>query len=744
MATLAASRNPLATVKPLANHVSATIAPWQTSSRKLSSASKRAHSPDPGEEASQSAKRARAAQESSRIVREDSRRKDAKEKEDRDRRRAEREDEFRTKYSRAFPNWIFHFYFDADTPELDALKHKLQRRVEQLGARTEDFFQRTITHLIVLDSDEAAGNKENSRSRKPNASGSLASPIKLKASTTDETRPSETIKKAMEYDIKVWDIEKLSSVLDRCQGPPVPSPATPASISTRPASVTTKDRQLSRLLQSERLHGTTERDPTQRRHDYVYFSKGSYYVLVEDMRQEIATVAAVEYPIQRTRDGKEKGSWPVLHCHPHARGPFIEYNEREERRRQRADQADKEREEEVVRRKAEIREQERRRRAQLHAQAQAQQHRDLRRAVSMQNLCRQMTADEDTADFDAESPNGEGGESAAASGYLASGAYVAASGNSVSITSATGTTSTAGASLRSLRLPPSLRDKIENQVVTSRKVPNTNGVRGPGKENLMGPPLSIPDHPQRMLRKSKSTTTMRLAKRDEGMKPGYCECCRVKFEDFKQKHRKFADDDANFAALDIVLSRVTRRTLEELEAESTPWDSNAPEEDGDREVEGDDEDAPGEIDVDVGYDDDEYDMAPAEDDVRWNEILSYRHRITPVKFWNVVLYVVPLKDVMPIAMFTKWSLAVRADQKVAKALTELENCGLRALTVPKVGGERIAVAGGKYRAVCRAAFSLAWAPAWECGRMYKPTALAKLRNPSFVRTSGELVPDIMT
>lgn len=99
---------------------------------------------------------------------------------------------------------------------------------------------------------------------------------------------------------------------------------------------------------------------------------------------------------------------------------------------------------------------------------------------------------------------------------------------------------------------------------------------------------------------------------------------------------------------------------------------------------------------------------------------------------------------LPEMVSPKQRFDAGADQKVAKALTELENCGLRALAVPKVGGERIAVAGGKYRAVCRAAFSLAWAPAWECGRTYKPTALAKLRNPSFVRTSGELVPDIMT
>jgi regulatory subunit for Cdc7p protein kinase len=27
---------------------------------------------------------------------------------------------------------------------------------------------------------------------------------------------------------------------------------------------------------------------------------------------------------------------------------------------------------------------------------------------------------------------------------------------------------------------------------------------------------------------------MRLPKRDEGTKPGYCESCRVKFEDFQQ------------------------------------------------------------------------------------------------------------------------------------------------------------------------------------------------------------------
>lgn len=189
----------------------------------------------------------------------------------------------------------------------------------------------------------------------------------------------------------------------------------------------------------------------------------------------------------------------------------------------------------MAERKAQVREMERRRRARL--QMQAQRHGDLRRAVSMQNLRREDSNSPIDSPVDGEFDqfDREANESAAASGYLASGAYVAASGNSVSIASTTGTTSTAGFTSRNMQLPPSLREKIENQVLTSRKL--TTSQRG--KENAMGPPLSIPTRPQRILRKSKSTTTVRLTKRDEGAKPGYCECCRVKFDDFKAVSPRF-------------------------------------------------------------------------------------------------------------------------------------------------------------------------------------------------------------
>jgi len=170
------------------------------------------------------------------------------------------------------------------------------------------------------------------------------------------------------------------------------------------------------------------------------------------------------------------------------------------------------------------------------------------------------------------------------------GGYMAASGNSVGITSTTGTTSTAGALFRNLKLPAALQERIQSQVVTSRKFPSAGtgaGAAGDkereqekadqGKKGTMGPPVGIPERPNGLLRKSRSTNTLRLPKREEGCKPGYCESCRAKFEDFKshirgRKHRKFAQDDSNFLQLDFLLGRIRRKTIQEVEDEKMGWE----------------------------------------------------------------------------------------------------------------------------------------------------------------------------
>ncbi|KAI8993787.1 Dfp1/Him1, central region-domain-containing protein [Trametes punicea] len=572
-------RNPLAT-RPQPHGAGMSVSPCQSMLKK-SPVFKRPLSPEPGVEAADhSVKRAKIAGQpvvespSPALSR-------AEAKKERERRRDKEREEFKVKYTRAFPNWVFYFDLDPSNPE----RAHLEKRVAYMGARVDDFFSKDITHFITpreVDTKEKENTEKDGAKGAPGAATGvqqgtlLGSPIRLRGRALAGNGTAEPlVQKARTFNMKVWSAAKLDNILDRCDAPRVTSAT--GSLPARAQQIS-KERNLARLLETERLHGTTERDPTQRRHDYIYFSKESYFVLVEDLRQELATIVAVEYPINKSKDGKERGAWPVLHCHPRARGPFFEYDEREERRRQKAERSDKERRLEKARRKAQLKQRERKRRAQAQARIlAAQQQHDLRRCASMNNLQRRATFPdpgmEGMVDLDADFGEGDHVESAHASGYLASAAYVAASGNSVGITSTTGTTSTAGAPFRTLQLPPALREKLQQQVTTSRRATIAAPiVHREAKDNAMGPPTTIPER-VKFLRKSKSTNTLKLPKRDEASKPGYCECCRVKFEDFRQhivskKHRKFAMDDAHFANLDRVLARVRRRTVQEVEEEN--------------------------------------------------------------------------------------------------------------------------------------------------------------------------------
>ncbi|KZT11084.1 uncharacterized protein LAESUDRAFT_741371 [Laetiporus sulphureus 93-53] len=560
MATIA--RTPLAT-RPYPQHQSVLLSPYQTVARKHITV-KRPRSPEPtkDESAAHGVKRFKpvaAEPVMPTLTCEEARRQ-------KERRRAEREQEFRVKYRRAFPRFVFYFDLDGADPEVAALMKDLEKKVVHLGARVEDFFSRDITHLITLQGEDH--DKENVTRNDILEDNAFDSLIKLKERPANDATGAasrELMKKALALDIKVWSVSKLDSVLDRCQAAVAPIAAAESSRSIAPQ---TKNRSLTRLLENERINGTTERDPSLKRKDYKYFPKGSYFVLVEDMRQELAPIAIMEYMPKKDRDGTEHPTWPVLYCHPKSRGPFLPYDEDEERRREKADRQDMERTNDRAQRKAKLQE-ERIRDSQIRAQT--KQH-DLRRSMSLNNLRRRLSYGdpelEGLIDLDAD---GAELNSVNASGYLASGAYMAASGNSVGVTSTTGTTSTIGNSLQCFQLPDSLKGRAQQQVVTFRKAAAVLDET----ENKMGPPPTIPDR-RNMLKKSRSTNTLRLPKRDEGTKPGYCESCRVKFNDFKihiegRRHRKFALDDANFAALDFVLARVGRRTREEVATEKEGW-----------------------------------------------------------------------------------------------------------------------------------------------------------------------------
>jgi len=570
------NRRPLS-ARPVALQVPAVLSPLKANGRSIPLSSKRPCPDDTDPAQNQLAtKRPRpvvrtASATLPTAVRDEDRR-------DKERKRAEREaqkEEFRVKYTRAFPSFVFYFDTDLLDSENVDVRDDLLSRVHHLGARVDDFFSNEISHVITnqpVPTDQALLGKENLQKK----SMQLKSPLKLRGRPVEEESVGQSqsceglVQKALAFNMKIWSTQKLDGVLERCDVSSTKS-SKQQIISQAPSANGSGQRSLTRLLASERLQGaTTERDPTSRRHDFRYFTKGSYFVLVEDVYQELATIHATEYMPYKGRDGKMKGDWPVLHCHPHARGPFVEFDAKEQKRWEKSQRAEADKENERKRKVA--RELERKNQARLLSNKSG---RDLRRSVSMNNLHRRATIG--AADFvDLDIDFGDGQDSANASGYLAStgtGAYMAASGNSVGITSTAGTTSTAGGSIRPLDLPASLRSRLQQQVLTSRKAPTTITAKDQDtthKKGTMGPPIGLPERPHGLLRKSRSTTTMRLPKRDEASKPGYCESCRVKFEDFdthtrQSKHRKFAMDDSNYLQLDFLLSRVQRRTRQEVE-----------------------------------------------------------------------------------------------------------------------------------------------------------------------------------
>ena len=192
------------------------------------------------------------------------------------------------------------------------------------------------------------------------------------------------------------------------------------------------------------------------------------------------------------------------------------------------ERAEKEREEE---RAAEVK------RTKARQQKQQKQN-DLRRSVSLSNLHRNFNGNQCVG-----GPAGAFVGESGASGWESNG-YIAASGNSMSIAStAFATTSTMGAgssTMSGLGIGNRLlrNGNLPAEVMTSRRVGDkepsrSTSISKASASSAMMPPPEVPDRSRNLLRKCKSTNTLRLLKRDEKLKPGYCESCRQKFEDFK-------------------------------------------------------------------------------------------------------------------------------------------------------------------------------------------------------------------
>ena len=282
-------------------------------------------------------------------------------------------------------------------------------------------------------------------------------------------------------------ITELESVLDR--------------VLARPTIQAPPNLSLTHLLATEKAAGATlERDPHERRHDYTYFKKGSNFLLIEDITAEHPPIGRMEFRPARPGVAVE---WPVLHLDPRMRNPFQTYSpktagkerifaEREEHNR--------------LQRVASIRE--------LRA---LKRRDDLRRTASLNNLRAAVGPEDHNANATVttnaqEHPFmfGQGTDTGAermASGYLMSG--------------------------NSNALPTTATSHISMSTSLSRFT--GSGTVLPGGMRHARPQVMM-DRRAGDMRRVKSAMNLRgqVKNVEKEKKPGYCECCRISFEDYDE------------------------------------------------------------------------------------------------------------------------------------------------------------------------------------------------------------------
>jgi regulatory subunit for Cdc7p protein kinase len=302
--------------------------------------------------------------------------------------------------------------------------------------------------------------------------------------------------------LKFWKYEKVFRFLKHLGE--VPSP-----------EQSSKSKQhLSSLLQDEKLHGTLDRDPLAKRDDFNYFKHPYFYVY--DVRQVIKPVSLREW---KTKE--EKRPWPHLNSSTYGHSLFTPdpantHDPKKKERRRLRDEQNK-------------------------------RHRDRLKAIYSKNLMFTSSSENSPNKHDYYSPE-----------------------NKMPPPFAAGRVpllSRQASFINNKFIESNKRDGFEIEASGYTGSTNVSGQSAEFTRNgLVAPKSTVPskqiNHLQRKLIEKRSklsnVATKDTASNQKAKVPGYCENCRIHFNDFdehceSQGHKSFAENDENFECIDELI-----------------------------------------------------------------------------------------------------------------------------------------------------------------------------------------------
>ncbi|KAF1977443.1 hypothetical protein BU23DRAFT_550754 [Bimuria novae-zelandiae CBS 107.79] len=486
-------------------------------------------------------------------------------------------------YRKLFPQFVFWY---ESVP--DDLKSKIVRQAQLLGSREAKFFSREVTHVIT---GRALRPEFDSSSSSAAAKGTV-NPAQLEskrsvfdnALDTQKTGSGDILYKAKDLGMKIWAVDKLQRMLDTMFNAATGEDVTQyitrnGAASLQPAA----RRDLQKLLEQEKLSRPAECDYSVAAQDMLPLR--GFYIYIHDMDEQTRPVMVREYPkVQKKEDGK----WPQFRVSGNYKCPFIE--DREAVRRQQL-------EEQEARNTRKIANAAPRTRAATAAM-------DEKRALGDNpNLARRSTTAVVSVKEENTNPTGApkalqttrdgappmfgsaqaslrtlprfiGGEPVA-SGLHQSNITSAIQSQMISSTAAA-PGARAGNSKEVNQLKRKVLEKNSAPSATSghSSTMTDASIRAALNQEYSQPTRAAKRKAQETLglvredtdeeRKAKKAAAMRRKKpAEKELKPGYCENCREKFNDFDEhvvsrKHRKFAVTADNWLELDQLLAQLTR------------------------------------------------------------------------------------------------------------------------------------------------------------------------------------------
>ncbi|CAG8153396.1 unnamed protein product [Penicillium olsonii] len=495
-------------------------------------------------------------------------------------------------YRKAFPSFVF--YFDSMPEEM---RRKCSRQVIALGAREEKFFSRLVTHVVTsrtIPPESAAVETTSGDSSVQTVNPSLLERNgephihTLKNETRRDQGTKDILQRARQMGMKIWALEKLQRMIATINDSDICNGQYDNILRTKGASAAhgKGENDLSRVLRQELLNGPSDRDPLASMEMLMF--KGPF-IYIHDMNEKTKPVLVREYSrVARRQDG----AWPQFRSAPLGKCPFIdEPPSRKEYDRHRLRQLQKEKKAAAVKAEAQPKAPDSAPKTAQEGQttevAKPTAQHDERVSPPIQqdtpkppvddNLERKSSESFIPPHFPRTGPFYTGHEPAA-SGVQPSNMTSAIRSQMISSTAAA-PGAKAGLSKEVHGLKRKVLEKGTGAFTAGSMAAPQRSAAVPMKDNLNPPGKSSvshnenqghQDHAGSKRTRDEKDAQQKKPERRRDPKPGYCENCRDKFDDFEEhtltrKHRRFAANSTNWAELDALLSEIQRPLKDEYE-----------------------------------------------------------------------------------------------------------------------------------------------------------------------------------